>query len=61
MTAQQKEEGLNKILFGAVIALLSWNIYTTHTLAVDVAVISIKVERIEEAFVDVAEITKSNP
>jgi hypothetical protein len=60
MTAQQKEEGLNKILFGAIIALLSWNIYTTHSLAIDVAVINSKVGNIERIIND-NEISKLVP
>ncbi len=60
MTAQQKEEGLNKILFGAIIGLLSWNIYTTHRLSIDVAVINSKVGNIERVIND-NEISKLDP
>ena len=48
MSEEQKEAGLNKLLAGATIALLSWNIWTTHSLAIDVAVPTEKVIYIEE-------------
>lgn len=33
------DPGLSKIMLGAICALLAWNVYTTHLLAVEVAVI----------------------
>jgi hypothetical protein len=38
----------NKVLIAAVIGLLSWNLMTTQQLAVDVAVLTEKIGRIEE-------------
>lgn len=35
---------MNKILLGVVVSLLSWNVYATHLLKIDVAVLSAKVE-----------------
>lgn len=52
MSQEQKEAGLNKILAGAIIGLLSWNIYTTHALAIDVAVLTEKVTMIEQRITD---------
>ena len=39
MSVSSFEIDMNKLLLGALIALLSWNIYTTHQLVTDVAVI----------------------
>ncbi len=47
MSQEQKEAGLNKLLAGAIIGLLSWNIWTTHMLAIDVAVLTEKITYIE--------------
>jgi len=33
------DPGLSKVMLGAICALLAWNVYTTHLLAVEVAVI----------------------
>ena len=49
MSQEQKEAGLNKLLAGATIALLSWNIWTTHMLSIDVAVLTEKVTSIEQS------------
>jgi hypothetical protein len=38
----------NKVMIAAVIGLLSWNLMTTQQLAVDVAVLTEKIGRIEE-------------
>ena len=48
MSDELKQEGMNKLLAGAIIALLSWNIWTTHSLAIDVAVLTEKVTMIEQ-------------
>lgn len=34
-----EEPGLSRIMLGAICALLAWNVYTTHLLAVQVAVL----------------------
>lgn len=39
MSVSNFEIDMNKLLLTALIALLSWNIYTTHKLVTDVAVI----------------------
>lgn len=44
MSISSFEIDMNKLLLGALIALLSWNIYTTHTLVTDVAVIKTTLE-----------------
>lgn len=38
----------NKVMIAAVIGLLTWNLMTTQKLAVDVAVLTEKIGRIEE-------------
>jgi hypothetical protein len=38
----------DKVMIAAVIGLLSWNLMTTQQLAVDVAVLTEKIGRIEE-------------
>jgi uncharacterized small protein (DUF1192 family) len=43
----EQEDIINKLMVGAVIALLGWNIYTTQELTVKVAVLTEKMERIE--------------
>lgn len=48
MPQEQKDDMMNKLLTGAIIGLLSWNIYTTHQLSIDVAVLTEKIERLEE-------------
>ena len=48
MSEEQKDDMMNKLLTGAVICLLSWNIYTTHQLSIDVAVLSEKIEQMEK-------------
>lgn len=47
MSEMQKEFSLNTALAGCIIALLSWNIWTTQQLSIDVAVLSEKVESLE--------------
>lgn len=44
MSVSSFEVDMNKLLLGALIALLSWNIYTTHQLVTDVAVIKSTLE-----------------
>jgi hypothetical protein len=39
----------NKVMIAAVIGLLTWNLMTTQKLAVDVAVLTEKLSRIEES------------
>ena len=48
MSTEQKENWMNKGVQAAVLALLAWNILTTHQLAVSMAVLNEKVTRIEE-------------
>lgn len=48
MSDQQKEDLLNKFMVGAIIGLLSWNIYTTQELTIDVAVLTEKIIQLEE-------------
>ena len=38
----------NKVMIAAVIGLLSWNLVTTQRLAVEVAVLTEKISRIEQ-------------
>lgn len=42
------DPGLNKLLLGVIIALLSWNVYTTQQLTVDVAVLKTIVASLQE-------------
>lgn len=39
---------INKIMVVAVIGLLTWNIYTTQQLTIDIAVLQEKIEQLEE-------------
>jgi hypothetical protein len=39
----------NKVMIAAVIGLLSWNLMTTQKLSVDVAVLTEKISRLEQA------------
>lgn len=48
MPLDPKNDMTNKLLTGAIIGLLSWNLFTTHKLSIDVAVLVTKVEQIEE-------------
>lgn len=48
MSDYAKEYALNKILAGCIIGLLSWNVYTTNQLSIEVAVLASKVEALEE-------------
>ena len=48
MSEHQKEDLINKLMVGAVIGLLTWNIYTTQKLTVDVAVLTEKIVQLEE-------------
>jgi hypothetical protein len=52
MPLDPKDSNLNKVLTGAIIGLLSWNIFTTHKLAIQVAVLVNKVDRIERQLND---------
>ena len=47
MSEIQKEISINTVLAGCIIGLLSWNIYTTQQLSIDVAVLTEKVESLE--------------
>jgi hypothetical protein len=47
MSEEQKESGINKLLAGAILSLLSWNIYTTQQLSINMAVLTEKVESLE--------------
>jgi hypothetical protein len=51
MPDQVKDDMMNKALTGAIIGLLSWNIYTTHKLTIDVAVLTEKIEQLEDKIV----------
>lgn len=42
------QSGMDKYLLGVIIALLSWNVYTTHQLVVDVAVLQERVKEISD-------------
>ncbi len=48
MSEEQKDDMMNKLLTGAIIGLLSWNIYTTHQLSIDVAVLAEKIGQLEK-------------
>jgi len=47
MPLDPKNDMTNKLLTGAIIGLLSWNLFTTHRLSIDVAVLVTKVENIK--------------
>ena len=47
MSDIEKEININMILAGCIIGLLSWNIWTTQQLSIDVAVLTEKVESLE--------------
>lgn len=49
MTIRNLQMNMDKLLLGVMVALLSWNVYTTHKLSIDLAVLSNKVETLEEA------------
>lgn len=48
MTDEVKDDVINKLMAGAVIGLLTWNIYTTQQLTIDIAVLQEKIEQLEE-------------
>lgn len=48
MSDQQKESVINKAAIAAILGLLSWNIYTTQQLTVNLAVLTEKVSQIEK-------------
>lgn len=48
MTVANYELDLNKIFMAIIVSLLSWNVYTTHRLSIDLAVLGNKVENLEE-------------
>lgn len=48
MTVANYELDLNKVFMGIIVTLLSWNVYTTHQLSIDLAVLGNKVENLEE-------------
>lgn len=43
-----KDDLINKLMAVAVIGLLTWNIYTTQQLTIDIAVLQEKIEQLEE-------------
>lgn len=43
-----KDDLINKLMVGAVIGLLAWNLYTTQQLTIDIAVLKTKIEQLEE-------------
>lgn len=43
-----RDDLINKLMVGAVIGLLTWNIYTTQQLTIDIAVLQEKIEQLEE-------------
>ncbi len=48
MSEQAKDNLIMKGMVAAVIGLLTWNIYTTQQLTIKVAVLSEKIEQLEE-------------
>lgn len=48
MTVANYELDLNKIFMAIIVSLLSWNVYTTHQLSINLAVLGNKVENLEE-------------
>ncbi len=48
MPAEMKDDLINKLMVGAVIGLLAWNLYTTQQLTIDIAVLKTKIEQLEE-------------
>lgn len=48
MSREQKETLMGRASVAAIIGLLTWNVYTTYQLSISLAVLSEKVERIEE-------------
>ena len=48
MSEIMKDDLINKLMVGAVIGLLTWNIYTTQQLTIDIAVLQEKIEQMEE-------------
>ncbi len=48
MTEMLRNDGINKLLMGIIVALLTWNLNTTYKLSIDVAVLSSKLDRLEE-------------
>ncbi len=43
-----RDDLINKMMVGAVIGLLGWNIYTTQQLTIDIAVLQEKIEQLED-------------
>ncbi len=48
MTQAVRDDLINKLMTGAAIGLLTWNIYTTQQLTIDIAVLKEKIEQLEE-------------
>lgn len=48
MSDMMRDDIINKMMVGAVIGLLGWNIYTTQQLTIDIAVLQEKIEQLEE-------------
>ena len=48
MPETMKYDLINKLMVVAVIGLLTWNIYTTQQLTIDIAVLQEKIEQLEE-------------
>ena len=49
MTVNNYQLDMNKILLSAMVGLLTWNVWTTHNLAISVALLDQKVESLEES------------
>lgn len=47
MPETMKDDLINKLMVGVVIGLLTWNIYTTQQLTIDIAVLQEKIEQLE--------------
>lgn len=61
MTGLVKEVDMSKVLLGAIAGLLAWNIYTTHKLSIDVAVIHYQVGEMKELLSDVQDNYQQQP
>ena len=48
MSDSSKDNLINKGIAAAVIGLLTWNLYTTQQLTIDIAVLQEKIEQLEE-------------
>lgn len=48
MSQLEKDNWMNRGMQGAILALLTWNIYTTYDLSIKMAVLNEKVAQIEK-------------